>query len=69
MIFLTPSVFNHYNRVHANFQPQSDLRYTEWTDQDERMSIPSIPFLRVSVPRVRNGPGGSDRAVATIPSA
>lgn len=35
---LSVAVFNHYNRVHANIQSQSqsDLRYSEWDDQDEQ---------------------------------
>lgn len=37
MTFVAHSVFNHYNRVHANLQSQSDLRYTDWNDYGERM--------------------------------
>ena len=45
------SVFNHYNRVHANLESQSDARYG---DHGERMSeLPSIrskPRLSICIP-------------------
>lgn len=33
---LSVAVFNHYNRVHANLQSQSDLRYNECNDRSEQ---------------------------------
>jgi hypothetical protein len=51
MVFFMPRVFNHYNRVHANLQFQSDLKYTEWADQDERMYVVDTSPSRLSVSR------------------
>jgi len=68
--FVAPSVFNHYNRVHANLQSQPDSRYAEWNDQGERTyRSPSMRLSLVSTPCTRNGPGNNDCAGAAIPSA
>lgn len=40
-MFITHSVFNHYNRVHANLESQPESRYAEWNDQGERTLKPS----------------------------
>ncbi|KAF9780281.1 P-loop containing nucleoside triphosphate hydrolase protein [Thelephora terrestris] len=59
---LSVAVFNHYNRVHANLQLQSDLKYTEWADQDEQTD-PEVATARLQPYPRRN------RATLSPPSS